>query len=340
MSFDVGCDVDMTDEVSIRPTIDNISEELLNAIFTYLTLQDLSRLVSVCSSWHSHIETDKDKSLWIHFSKNHQWSKNLAYDELFQKDLRKYKSGWKRFLSVFADNYCKWISEPCWDEDIKNKLQFSDDGCGVKVIDSENMNVSACASFPIVRNTVKYFEILMTKKSVWNVAIGVTELSFLQLKRKFCGFNCQNWGYSSNGWCREFCVKTASACFQEPGMENFTSGDVIGILADMRSHQLSIYRNSKLIKTFKSLYLLDNTPLHVTCTLHFSEDQVNLIHDEIMFDKQGILYLYQQLEHTLSEYWKTIEEKKKELHALIDKILLTGDDVILSNAIQSLNNVL
>jgi hypothetical protein len=85
--------------------IDLLSCDDLFCIFSYLRLEDLCVVCRVCQSWYKQIEQDSERVLWTNFTNRHEWLWKLGQDEIFQKEIRKQLSGWKRFLSIFADNY-------------------------------------------------------------------------------------------------------------------------------------------------------------------------------------------------------------------------------------------
>jgi hypothetical protein len=112
------------------------------------------------------------------------------------------------------------------------------------------------------------------------------------------------------------------------------------MLIDMKSHQVSIYKNGKLVNTFKSLFIVDNIPLHVACTLHYTNDEIHLVHNTISFEREQLLNIYAQLEDYLKLSWKMAEAKRQEFKMLALRILGSTDDVLVGDAINALQNVI
>ncbi|KAL9644011.1 hypothetical protein ABK040_005479 [Willaertia magna] len=203
----------------------------------------------------------------------------------------------------------------------------------VLVIGQQNMNVSFCGNYKIQQNTVKYFELNIDEKHPnWNIGIGLSERNFIQLKRKFVGFGSQTFGYSSNGFIREFSSKCQNSYIQSGGFENYGKGDRIGMLIDMFSNTCSIYLNGNLIHTFKNVYLVDNVPLRITCTLHCQNDQISLdIQNKCCFSRNQLLSIYDELESTLDKKEKALREVKRRFKELSKNVLENCNDLMVMN---------
>jgi hypothetical protein len=85
--------------------MEDLSYDDLFSIFTFMKLEDLCTACRVCKDWYNHIEEDSERVLWINHTTKNAWLQNLSQEKQFQTGLRKETSGWKRFLSIFADNY-------------------------------------------------------------------------------------------------------------------------------------------------------------------------------------------------------------------------------------------
>jgi hypothetical protein len=112
------------------------------------------------------------------------------------------------------------------------------------------------------------------------------------------------------------------------------------MLVDMKSHQYTIFKNKKHIYTFHSLFIADNTPLNVVCTLHSTDDQIDLEYNHVDLEWEQALQMYSGLEETLKASWVHFEQKKLELRELANSILQTTDDMLIEDAIAALTDVI
>lgn len=216
-----------------------IPYDIIMYILRFLDLRNIVMARLLSKKLCQQIEEDRNGILWKHVTKRHEWLSNL-YNKNLILMLNKRKHKWMRFLSIFAENECEWENSPNYHEDVANKLILCSNPFEAseivqgKTISSttskkytalmmdELKNVSCASSYPITCNTVKFFEVTVDKKSLdWNIGIGLAQKDFLLSKRKFVGFNAQNFGYSSNGYMRHYCTRTQSNYVQHAGFPSY-----------------------------------------------------------------------------------------------------------------------
>jgi len=221
--------------------------EIVMNIFEYLSIHDLARARIISRTICKFINEDEKGVLWHNITRNHTWLFSLFENRGFIAELGKRKHKWMRFLSIFADNVSEWETEPNFQQDISSHMKLFANREEAKVYASSSptsinlsplddkrkkqtlvylpdshMNVSCAGSYDIKSNTVKYFEVFVDEKeNNWNVGVGLAEKAFLLQKRKFVGFNSQNFGYSSNGFIREFSSKVHKTYQQQGGFPQF-----------------------------------------------------------------------------------------------------------------------
>lgn len=126
-----------------------LPDELISAILSYTSLIDICRLTSVCKKFHIICDKPHD-ILWDTFTQHHkQFNKN--YNLKYQ--LSKFRSGWRRFLSIFSNNdNLQWVNN--------RNLQHLviDNKCkSVQII--QKGNTTTRCNYPLFHNTTKFFEI-------------------------------------------------------------------------------------------------------------------------------------------------------------------------------------
>ncbi|KAG2387651.1 hypothetical protein C9374_001245 [Naegleria lovaniensis] len=322
-----------------------IPYDIIMYILRFLDLRNITLARLLSKKLCQQIDEDRNGILWRHVTKKQEWLSNLHCKNLVL-ELNKRKHKWMRFLSIFSDNECEWENSPNYHEDITNKLLLCTGPTEALDIVQDTKynittstrkytalmmddlkNVSCASSYPITSNTVKFFEVTIDKKSsTWNIGIGLAQKDFLLSKRKFVGFNAQNFGYSSNGYMRHFCTRTQANYVQHAGFPSYGSGDKIGILVDMPSERVNIYLNGVFLYTFEKVLLENQEPLRIVATLHTQYDQVTLSHQQdCMFDVESLLQIYDSVEQSLENYMNALRNAKENFMNHIHHLLSTCD---------------
>ncbi|KAL6056588.1 F-box protein of unknown function [Balamuthia mandrillaris] len=244
--------------------LNDLGEEMVFTIFTFLDVKDLVAAHFVCHKW---ARISSDDSLW----KQLCFRKRKFLASYLLASQQEHRLPWKQ---VFRFLYYPFK----WSEQRKNShISVQEQGkraiiTGTK--DNNNFSIH-CATAMLPRDSspqkepFHYYEFYVEKKGVCNIGFGVSDLNW-DLTGAFVGFNEAhfNYGYTSNGKMK-----------RENGFTCYGEGDRVGMWVEYPSTSaltLHFFLNGQWVHTWDRVSATHCPPLFATATLYRTKTSVLL----------------------------------------------------------------